>query len=84
MNHEESSLSSSTDEEEENGSEGIFNGAREKMSDEAANGSPQNDLPIMDEQQSIPDLQQFETDKKAIYKHPLFPLLGMRSSKLSP
>lgn len=33
-------------------------------------------LPIMDELSSITDVKQLENDKLAVYKHPLFPLLG--------
>ena len=36
-----------------------------------------NDRPIVEESDLLPhDLQQLEQDKAAIYKHPLFPLVG--------
>ncbi|RWS12004.1 Homeobox protein PKNOX2-like protein [Dinothrombium tinctorium] len=41
----------------------------------------QKDKPILDEQQTVSDLQQFEKDKKAVYKHPLFPLLALLLEK---
>lgn len=70
MENEDSSTSISEEEEEE-----IVH--KERVNSESpSNEDKLSDEPIMDEQQSIVDIQQFENDKKAVYKHPLFPLLG--------
>lgn len=71
MENEDSSTSISEEEEEE---EMVH---KERVNSESpSNQDKLSDEPIMDEQQSIVDIQQFENDKKAVYKHPLFPLLG--------
>lgn len=73
-NNDDSSTSVTDEEEEEEMSR------KEIISSEAApkESQPECDEPIMDEMQSsISDIHQFEKDKKAVYKHPLFPLLGI-------
>jgi len=76
MDNNDDSSTSVTDEEEEEEMP-----HKEIISSEMApkQSQQQCDQPIMDEQQSICDVHQFEKDKKAVYKHPLFPLLGNSS-----
>lgn len=45
-------------------------------SDSSSNQENPWDKPLVDDQQIAIDIQQFQNDKKAIYKHPLFQLLG--------
>lgn len=49
-----------------------------QLSQQHLNRSPSpNDKPIIDQDLQIVDNQeQYEQDKKAVYSHPLFPLLG--------
>lgn len=76
MDHDDSSTSV-TDEEED----GEIEISKKEVisSSHQMSPKPQCDQPIMDEQQSISDMHQFERDKKSVYKHPLFPLLGMNT-----
>jgi hypothetical protein len=77
-NNDDSSTSVTDEEEEEEMSR------KEIISSEAApkESQPECDEPIIDEMQSsISDIHQFEKDKKAVYKHPLFPLLALLLEK---
>lgn len=53
-----------------------------RLAAQLANRPPSpNDQPIIDEDATAPqDALQFEKDKKAVYRHPLFPLVGMCAS----
>ncbi|RWS30960.1 Homeobox protein PKNOX2-like protein [Leptotrombidium deliense] len=48
---------------------------------DGSQSDPLCDKPIVDEQLTVPDSQSLEKDKKAVYKHPLFPLLALLLEK---
>lgn len=70
---------SSGDEEDESSrlSLGLPSGAGDGDEESCSRSPSLNDQPIVDQSDLLPhDLQQMEKDKAAIYKHPLFPLVG--------
>ncbi|CAG2122481.1 unnamed protein product, partial [Medioppia subpectinata] len=82
-NNSDSSTSVTDEEEEENVvKKEIVTELAPKCSPKECNDNDMTDEPIVEENSTVSvSKQQFEEDKKAVYKHPLFPLLALLLEK---